>query len=307
MLLGLLTMPTATPTKLTEVETVEVSVVPAGMNGRTVAVTKENRMSTKPLELEDVVKACEDIVAELDLDEVSTKRWDTLLKADNLDEKQTGAVKAALRLLAALPKGVGEGAKKELASMVGYGYPAPAAKQDPPVVPPVVPPATPASFMKADGSLNVDAIPAEIRPIVEGLWKASEANKLRADAAETIAKAEREARLTKEFADKAATLTSTPGDVKERAEMLKALYVADPAMETKVFKSLQAADALLKQSQAFGVLGADGSGPDSPEGKLDSLAKEYAKTTKVTFEKAYSEILRTPEGAKLYAETLTRN
>lgn len=41
---------------------------------------------------------------------------------------------------------------------------------------------------------------------------------------------------------------------------------------------------------------------DDPTGKLEQLAKEYAKEHKVSFAKAYEAVLETDEGAELYAE-----
>ena len=99
-----------------------------------------------------------------------------------------------------------------------------------------------------------------------------------------------------------------PGTVESRMAMLKAIDAIEDNDDRKA-----ALDALKAQNEnmgkAFNTLGSStvggqvqATGTDA-DGKLDALAKSYAKDNKVSEAQGYDAVLRTDEGAALYAES----
>ena len=114
---------------------------------------------------------------------------------------------------------------------------------------------------------------------------------------------------TGNFVKRAETeLTHLPGTVQQRAALLKAAEGIDDE-ETR-----KAAVAALKSQNkmmapAFGVVGVTSGdinkGGANPQTKLDELTAEYQKANSgVTVAKAQTEVLRTPEGGRLYAQII---
>jgi hypothetical protein len=126
----------------------------------------------------------------------------------------------------------------------------------------------------------------------------------RADEADRIAKAERETRETAEFTKRAETeIGHLPGDAALKGKVLKHLASAPEDVAKAADTMLKAGDsAIAKSFTKFGVAGGDPTG-DNPEAKLNSLAKAHAEKNNVSFAKAYSAVLDTEEGKRLYAET----
>lgn len=127
----------------------------------------------------------------------------------------------------------------------------------------------------------------------------------RADEAEKIAKAERDARemsdLRKRAADEYGHL---PGDVDAKANVLKAMNGIDEEARKSLDAMLKAGEKLAKAG--FGMMGSlDGSTADSssPEAQIDKRAKEIQKAESVTFAKAYEKALE--ENPELYAQITT--
>lgn len=119
--------------------------------------------------------------------------------------------------------------------------------------------------------------------------------------AKKVAKAEQEKRITKELEAEAETMfPNYPGTAVEKGLMLKnirSLPVADQEVQIKMLKAGDAAiEGQLK------VSGDDFSGElKKGEDRLDAMAKEIQKANPaLTFEKAYAQAMRTPEGEAAY-------
>lgn len=106
-------------------------------------------------------------------------------------------------------------------------------------------------------------------------------------------------RLTKRAEE---VLGHLPGTVEHRVKLLKSIEsIEDEEAREAALKAVKAGDEAL--AKAFDTIGhRDGTAEGSPEDKLNKLAKAYQKENKVSFEKAYTEVIETEEGAKLYAE-----
>lgn len=118
-----------------------------------------------------------------------------------------------------------------------------------------------------------------------------------------VIKAEREARETAEFTKRAETeLAHLPGTPAEKAALLKALASTDEAVRKTAEAILKAGEGAIKG--AFSKIGVGKGDVDgSPEAKLNTLAKAKAEKENVSFAKAYSAVLDTEEGQRLYAES----
>lgn len=93
------------------------------------------------------------------------------------------------------------------------------------------------------------------------------------------------------------------GTAGEKRALLKAVEgIADADTRAGVEKALGAASKLLLKS--FGEIGHTGNDddPEGPAARLDKMAAEYAEQKGVTFAKAYAEVTKTGEGAKLFAK-----
>lgn len=95
-------------------------------------------------------------------------------------------------------------------------------------------------------------------------------------------------------------LSHLPGSEDVRVALLKAVdAIEDEEVRKSALESLKAKDLAMKG--AFEQKGHRGSTEaGSSEDELDVMAKAYAKENKVSFEKAYAEVIKTDEGRKLY-------
>lgn len=132
----------------------------------------------------------------------------------------------------------------------------------------------------------------------------------KADDAEKIAKAEKEARETNDLKKRAnESFKNLPGTEDEKAALLKSIEaISDEKVREAVLKSVKAGDTAI--SAAFVRKGASNSGADDAQTeasvKLDTLAKKYATDNKISFAKAYDAVIQTEEGRKLYDEVTTK-
>lgn len=93
-----------------------------------------------------------------------------------------------------------------------------------------------------------------------------------------------------------------PGTTVAKAAMLKTVAGMPTEVSDTLSAALKAGNASMAKSFTQSVV--DGSEMAKAEDKLDSLAKTYAGEHSVSYAKAYSQVLSTPEGAKLYAESM---
>ena len=133
----------------------------------------------------------------------------------------------------------------------------------------------------------------------------------RADALEKQATADRES-LEQERLEKRAseTLTHLPGSAKSRAALLKSVEaIEDEGERTEALAALTAgSDAIAAGFDELGTAGGTdvgtGSEGDSPTAKLNKLASTYATENKVTEAVAFSKVLDTEDGKRLYRESV---
>jgi len=122
----------------------------------------------------------------------------------------------------------------------------------------------------------------------------------------------REEAVTASFEKRASTeLAKFKGDLSTKGALLKAVAgIKDDAKRSAVEEMLKAAHGavglVLKEvGHTGGNNDADADDEDlakSANAKLDELAKKYATDHKVSMEKAYDEVLKSAEGAALYAK-----
>jgi len=292
-------------TRLAEIETTEVSLVARGKNGKRLALAKGETMGA--LGVDEVKKALVEINEECKLPEAVAKQLEEQLAKATMDDAAKDAVRAALKLLSAAGDAVPEDLKRQLAGLVGYGYPAPETKSA--EAKPSNP--LPTDLLKEDGTPNevaINALPEAQRPGVQALAKELAANRRRLADAEAVVKEEREARRSREWAEKTGQLVAV-GTHAEMAKLLKSIDDRDPALAAQVLATLAKADTLLKASKAFDELGTGGGsgGGAGPMARLETLAKEMADKSggKVTKEGAFAFVLDSPEGKRLYSEYLS--
>jgi hypothetical protein len=109
-------------------------------------------------------------------------------------------------------------------------------------------------------------------------------------------------RLTKRATDE---LSHLPGKVEDKVELLKALDAVPAASKDAVNAILKAADSGLAKSFETRGTSESGATDGTAEAELDKMSKAHAaKTPGMSFAKAYSEVLKTPEGSALYDKYL---
>lgn len=156
-----------------------------------------------------------------------------------------------------------------------------------------------------DETIEVEGAVIRKSEVGPGVFAFMKSQQVRIDKAEKKAdKLEAEA-VQKSLEDEAEKLfphlTGTPA---EKADLLKGIRALPADKQEAQIKIMKAADASM--AKGMKEIGQGGKGEeDSAAGKLNKMAKEHAEKNKVTFEKAYSDVLETEEGKKLYGESLT--
>lgn len=159
----------------------------------------------------------------------------------------------------------------------------------------------------ADESVEIEGRTISKRAVGDDVFAVMKAQAKRiSDNEADIAKARDDA-ATATFAKRASDeFPHLAGSVDDRAAVLKHLSGAPEAVRTAGEAILKAAEASAKF--AFSRIGGGG-GPDGeandPAAKLEKMAKDYAKANSVSFAKAMDTVAQTPEGAALYAESVT--
>lgn len=132
-------------------------------------------------------------------------------------------------------------------------------------------------------------------PRLVALAKRADEERAARVAAETLAK---KAELEK----RAKELAHIPGDLETRINLLKALETLSEVDREKALSALKAQDAAL--AEAYRTVGTrQAPGVSGPEEELEKRAREVAKAKGISFEKAYSEVVRSPEGLELFSKS----
>ena len=264
------------PKRLSDLDVVEVSLVPKGANRKKFLLMKE----VNGMDMEELYK----IVMETELEDED--KVDEVLKAE-LSDKAANAVKGALRLLNAYKDELPKNIIKTLADLIGYGYPEPAekAKKDEEEYGYPKP-----KVKKEDGSLDLEAIPEEVRPAIEALWKEHEEAVRKAEELEARLQEERDRQLTKEFVAKAAefrNLSAKPDDLGPVLKRISELSAEDYGLIESVLK---AADEALEGNRLLEEIGSGMSGGEIM-GEVEGLAQQLVQKDGLTHEQAVDRVL----------------
>ena len=157
---------------------------------------------------------------------------------------------------------------------------------------------------KSDETMVVDGETIRKSEVGPGVWAFMKKQAKRADEAEKrLEKAEKE-RLEKSYQERAEKeYPNLPGSVEEKGHLMKALDSVEEENRPAIEKMLKAGNDALGKSFNESGHGAPGESKNAEE-QLDKLAKAKAKDDGVSYAKAYDAVLQTPEGAKLYKESL---
>lgn len=123
-----------------------------------------------------------------------------------------------------------------------------------------------------------------------------DAMKAEASAAKEIANQEREARIQKEYEDKAREYGAV-GSVGDVAKMLRNAYDVSEENGQKLEETFRAACERISLTEEIGNSLSEG--VTDSDAKLDAMANAKAKTDGISYEKAYALILKSPEGKAL--------
>lgn len=266
--------------RLSDLEAVEVSLVPKAANKRRFLIFKSEE-EEKPME--EILKA----ILETDLED--EKKVDEVLKAAKLSDKAQNAVKGALRLLNAYKDELPKDVMKTLAGLAGYGYPEPTEKakaQDEDEKKKKEKYGYPAPTKKEDGTYDFSSIPEEVRPAIEALWKEHETAVKKAEELEKVLKEERDKQARKEYIQKAVTeFASLPVKPEEFGLILKGLAEKAPDEYAKLEGVLKAANEAIQKGALYAEIGrsgglAGGSAMAKIEAAANSLVQKDANMTK---------------------------
>lgn len=169
-------------------------------------------------------------------------------------------------------------------------------------------PKAPAPETKPEDVLK--SAPPELRALVEKAQADVKVAQAKAEQAETIAKAERDQRVTREYIAKARSLDALPGmNADDFGGVLKGLAEKAPEEWTKLEPMLKSWHESIKTGALFVEKGRGGEGGGSAEAAITAKAAELVSKSdkKLTLDAARLEFLKTAEGQALYAKYLDEN
>lgn len=160
---------------------------------------------------------------------------------------------------------------------------------------------------KSDTGLDLSAFPENQRAALELIFKSnSDLVKKNAELEKDL-KHERDTRVMKDFQEKAKSFRHLGANTEELGTVLKSLSEKDPEAYGKMEAVLKAADAQIGMgADLFTERGTriSKSASGSPDAKLDALVDSVVQKSdgNKTREMIYDEVLKSPEGQRLYAE-----
>lgn len=141
----------------------------------------------------------------------------------------------------------------------------------------------------------------------EDVYEVMKAQQAEIETGKDIAKKEKEKRETAEFTKEAETLyKNLPGDPVAKGKVLKSVKELPKEEKEALTAMLKAGNDAFNKSKVFDEIGSDEVSEDSPEGKLNKMAEDHAEKNKLSFAKAYTVVIKTKEGRKLYEESLKK-
>jgi hypothetical protein len=227
-------------TALTDLDTVEVSLVDRGANKKTFALAKNAPSETIVDKFDEILKAV------LDTPVDGEDKFDEIAKAKKLSEKAAGAARGAMRILSAFREEMPEDIMQALTKLCGYKEPE--KKAAPAIV------AATVAEVKAEPDMS--KMPEEVRAQVESLWKANKEAVAKGEALQKSLDAEREMRVKKEWFEKSTSLGVLPGHKPEEiAEILHSVAKGSPEMADAIAKVLADNARVISKSKAFEEIG----------------------------------------------------
>lgn len=148
-----------------------------------------------------------------------------------------------------------------------------------------------------------DDLPVEVREEIEKRDAELATITKRLEQAEAVAKAERDARITREWEDRVSRLDhlTLPDEV---VKQFKTLADTQPEFADEIYKSLVAANEQTESAAIFSEIGKSAPAEGSAEAEATKIAKAYqAETPGLTFEQAYDKALA--ENPTLFARAMT--
>ena len=303
-------------TKLTNIITEEVSLVGKGTNRKKFLLFKSDKEGN---EMEELLKELLEETKELE----GEKDILAKLKKHKMSDVEIATTQVALRLLS----GVGDNVKKAGIVLKAFETKAEPPKVDAQAVAEFLkqakdedraaiakalgvdpktyfgkePEKKSDGILKADGTLNADAVPEGLRPALELLFKdGADTKAALKEANEKIQKADTE-KKRQVWVEKAAEFKDLPGtDVGELASTLMKL---DDADAEKIMKQMRASKEAIEKGALFSELGRGGGGPlaGSAIEKVNTLAKSIiAKNDKIDEPAAIAQVLK--DNPALYTE-----
>lgn len=119
---------------------------------------------------------------------------------------------------------------------------------------------------------------------------------------------ERQARNTTEYAKQADALYGNlPGETTTKGQAIQAIHgIENTAVRDCVLGMLKAGNTAVETAKSFDEIGHNyvDTAASTPTAKLNKMAEDKAAAEGITFAKAYSAVMDTPEGAQLYQESL---
>ena len=258
-------------TALTELETVEISLVDKGANRRVFAIRKAERNTM------EVINAI--LAAPFEHNDAILER----LKKAELSEQAVEALKSAVQILSAFQEEVPGGLMKELMLLSGMAKQEEeeeeeeAEKQEEEEEEEEAPP------VESDGEeedeeemqKRLAALPKNMRGMVSQLWKSNREAVTKATELEAkIQKAEDEKRLSECTAQAGAELSALPATAQELGSFLKSLDGADKAHAKFVRKLLKSTNEMIATGNITGEIGKTTTGAE-----MDAIAKAEQMAT----------------------------
>jgi hypothetical protein len=304
-------------TRLVDLEALEVSLVDKAANKRRFLLLKNEDGTGSNVEAEgggemnDVLKSLLDVPVGNEAELLKQLMHAGQGGPDDLSERANEAVKASVRLLAAVREELPEGLCKKVDRFLSKSdeapqpEPTPVEAEDTQGVATLVP--TPEQLKKKDGKLDFSGVPTDVRPVIEALWKEHEEVTKRAKELEATLKAERDQRLLEEFTQKAAGFENLGLNPTKMGPVFKTLSEKAPGEWETLENLLKAMDERFKQSTLFKEIGTSAATPDvgSTWGQITQMAEQMVSKSEdgLTKEQAITKILEQNPG--LYNQYLS--
>lgn len=261
---------------LTGLKAIEVSLVPQGANKQEFLIVKEDEGMAEPTAFE---KALKDAGLDAALTDKVLKSLEPMMKG--LSDKGKNAVQAALKILTAVKDEVPEDLIRQLMAVAGMGNPTP----PPAPAVPAAPVAMGAPIMKEDGSYDFSGVPEAVRPVVEAVYKEKATTDRQLAKVQKELDDARDARVTKEFQEKAAGFKHLGVKTEDLASVMKEINTKAPEAFGKLEPILKALDEKVAKSGLLGEVGSNAGGQSvtpvagqtEAEAKIEAIAKGYVE------------------------------